>query len=147
MRRTITAVLLSVLMLTAAPATAVTDWATRAKAATGGVSDTYASSSIGWTEASVGRTVNKVDGVRIRVRTTDGSSAKVDVYANVICANGSQAGEDRTLTTKVDKGWTSITLYKPTDRRRGQCVIDASVHDFYGTKASPLEVQIQTTSY
>jgi hypothetical protein len=142
------AVLVAALVLGAAvPATAVTDWSTRAKASTGGVSDTYASSSIGWSEASVGRTVNKVDGVRVRVRTTDGLAAKVDVGADVLCANGSSTSDYRTVTTKADKAWSYVTLYKAADRKRGQCVIGASVDDFHGKKASPLEVQIQTTSY
>jgi hypothetical protein len=129
------------------PAIAVTDWKTRGSAVTAGVSDTYASSSIGWTEASVGRTVNKVDGARVRVRTTDGKAAKVDVMASILCANGSTKTETRTLTTKADKAWTTISLYSASDRKRGQCVIDASVDDWYGTKASGLEIQIQTTTY
>jgi hypothetical protein len=146
-RRTIVLIMIGVLLGAAVPAMAVTAWSARARSATGVSTDTYAKSSIGWTEASVGRTVNKVDGIRVEVRTTDGVAAKVSVYASALCANGSSTSEDRTLTTKADKAWTTLTLYKPTDRKRGQCVIDASVADWYGTKGSPLEVRILTTTY
>jgi hypothetical protein len=150
-RRTLLVVALGLITLlvvaTAVPAIAVTDWKTRGSAVTAGVADTSVSSSLGWTEASVGRTVNKVDGARIRVRTTDGKAAKVDVEADIYCANGNTKYETRTLTTKADKAWTTITLYSPSDRKRGQCVIDSYVDDFYGSKASGLEIQIQTTTY
>jgi hypothetical protein len=146
-RRLVALLVVALLVGTALPATAVTGWSTRAKAATAGVSDTFASSSIGMTTAYVGRTVNKVDGVRVRVRTTDGVAAKVDVWGDAFCANGSNTSTHRTVTTKADKAWTYVTLFKPTDRKRGQCGISAGVDDFYGKKGSPLEVQIQTTSY
>jgi hypothetical protein len=145
--RRVSVLLVVLLMVVAAPASAVTDWGTRAKAATGRVADTYASSSLGWTEASVGRTVNKVDGARVRVRTTDGVAAKVDVAAFIMCANGSSKNESVTLTTKADSAWSYVTLYKPADKKRGQCSFDGSVDDWYGKVASPLEIQLQTTSY
>ncbi len=57
--RRVSVLLVVLLMVVAAPAGAVTDRGTRARAATGRVADTCASSSPGWTEGSVGRTVNE----------------------------------------------------------------------------------------
>jgi hypothetical protein len=147
MRRVSILLVVLMMVVVAAPASAVTDWGTRAKAATGRVADTYASSSLSFTKASVGRTVNKVDGARVRVRTTDGVAAKVDVEADIWCANGSSKYESVTLTTKADSAWSYVTLYKPADKKRGQCSFDGSVYDWDGRVASPLEIQLQTTSY
>lgn len=57
------------------PAIATTDRSTRTTAGTAGASDTDGWRRLGWSEASVGRTVNAVDGVRVRVRTVDGCTA------------------------------------------------------------------------
>jgi hypothetical protein len=147
MRRTILLIMVGVLLGSALPALAVTAWSAQARVATAGVKDAYAASSVGGTAAAAGLTVNRVDGVRVQVRTTDGLAAEVDVYGSVECADGTTKEAERTLITQADKAWTTVTLFKPADKRRGQCFIVTGASDWYGKKGSPLEVRILTTTY
>jgi hypothetical protein len=137
----------SLLLVMTVPAGATTDWVGKGRAGSAGHPNIYGRTSIGYSLAAIYKTVNRVDGVRLRYRTTDGVPADVNIYAEVECANGSQKSDERVIRTKADSGWTYITLYPSSDTQRGQCVIFGLIGDDYGQQASPVEVQIQTTTY
>jgi hypothetical protein len=119
--RRLVALVLLLLLIGSVPASASTAWVTNVKVVGEGAKDRHASSSIGVSEASAITTVNRVDGARLRVRTTDGKEAKVDVFADIVCADGSERTRDLTITTKPDGAWTNINLFQPSGTRRGSC--------------------------
>jgi hypothetical protein len=137
----------SLLLVMTLPAGATTDWVGKGRAGSAGHPNTYGRTSVGYSQATIVKTVNRVDGVRLRYRTTDSTPADVDIYSSVECANGSAKQDERTIRTKADSGWTYITLYPSSDTKRGQCLIVGYIDDWYGERASPIEVQIQTTTY
>jgi hypothetical protein len=146
--RRLVALVLLLLLIGSVPASASTTWVTNVKSVGEGVKDRHASSSIGFSAASASTTVNRVDGARLRIRTTDGKEAKVDVSYEIFCANGSERPyAQRTITTKPDGAWTNINLFKPGGTKRGTCWIFGDVWDERGTKASSVELRIQTVKY